>query len=295
VERLKTETMPRRGQVANLHTYRAPEVASHYAALNYLTPCERLLFRTYVKPGMAVLDLGVGGGRTTPYLSRVASCYVGVDYSDVMIQACRRKFPDLAFALADASDLSVFEDASFDAIVFSFNGLDYVVPGEKRSRCLRECNRVLRSGGVLVFSSHNPRSILVRADWDHGRLRAFARRFVSQRNVGFPLIVGVLTAAKATHALLSAAAGCALRIIRRVPRHAFWHGEGDLHESSHGGLMIHCSIPAHVVAELAEFGFQSVQVLGDDYPRVSRPFLTDWYYYVFSKDDNYSIGRKSCA
>jgi hypothetical protein len=38
-----------------------------------------------------------------------------------------------------------------------------------------------------------------------------------------------------------------------------------------------------------------VKLMGDDYPRASRVFLTDWYYYVFSKIDNYSIGRKSCA
>jgi len=282
-------------EALNLRTYRAPEVASHYAALNYLTPCEQLLFRTYIKPGMTVLDLGVGGGRTTPYLSRVASHYVGVDYSEAMIRACKTKFPNLDFMLADASDLSVFEDASFDAIVFSFNGLDSVVPDERRSRCLRECSRVLRREGTLIFSSHNPRSVLVRADWDRGRLRAFARKFVSQRNVAFPLVVGALTALKATHAFLSAATGCTLKIIRRVLQPTFWRGEGDLYDSSHGGLMIHCSIPSRVIAELAEFDFQLVRVTGDDYPRVSRPFLTDWYYYVFSKNDNYSIGRKSCA
>jgi ubiquinone/menaquinone biosynthesis C-methylase UbiE len=176
-----------REEVVNLQTYCAPEVASHYAALNYLTPCEQLLFRTYLEPGLTVLDLGVGGGRTTSYLSRVASRYVGVDYSEAMIQVCKKRFPDLDFVLADASDLSAFADASMDAIVFSFNGLDYVVPDEKRLRCLRECRRVLRPEGVFVFSSHNPRSILVRADWDHGRLRAFARRFVSPGNVFFPV------------------------------------------------------------------------------------------------------------
>jgi ubiquinone/menaquinone biosynthesis C-methylase UbiE len=292
---LSIETAPVQAEALNFRTYSVPEVASHYAALNYLTPCEQLLFRTYLKPGMTVLDLGVGGGRTTSYLSRVASRYVGVDYSEAMIRVCRRKFPNLDFVLGDASDLSVFEDASFDAIVFSFNGLDCVAPDEKRLRSLREFWRVLRPAGVLVFSCHNPRSILVRADWDRGRLRAFARRFVSQRSAFFPPVVGGLTVAKAIQALMRAANGSALRIIRRVPTRAFWRGEGDLYDSIHGGLMIHCSVPDRIVAELAEFDFQLVKLMGDDYPRVSRPFLTDWYYYVFSKIDNHSIGRKSCA
>jgi len=292
---LSTETILEPEEAVNLRTYRVPEVASHYATLNYLTPCEQLLFRTYIKPGMTVLDLGVGGGRTTPYLAKIASHYVGVDYSEPMIHACRRKFPDFNFLLADACDLSSFEDASFDAIVFSFNGLDSVVPDENRSRCLRECWRVLRPAGVFVFSSHNPRSLLVRVDWDSGRLRAFARRLVSPRNVCFPLVMGMLTATKATQAFLSAATRATLKVIRRLPTRAFWRGEGDLYDSSHGGLMIHCSIPDRIVAELAEVDFQLVSLIGDDYPRVSQSFLTEWYYYVFYKSGNHSIGRESCA
>jgi cyclopropane fatty-acyl-phospholipid synthase-like methyltransferase len=84
-------------KAANLQVYRDPEVVSHYAALDYLTPCERLLFERYIKPGMKILDIGVGGGRTTPYLSGKASCYVGVDYSAEMITTCRNKFPRLEF------------------------------------------------------------------------------------------------------------------------------------------------------------------------------------------------------
>jgi SAM-dependent methyltransferase len=287
--------MPLQEEALNLRTYRVPEVATHYAGLNYLTRCEQLLFRTYIRPGMAVLDLGVGGGRTTPYLSRVAARYVGVDYSEAMIRACRTKFPDLNFVLADASDLSMFEDASFDAVVFSFNGLDCVVPDEKRSRCIHECWRVLRPAGAFVFSSHNPRSIVVRAEWDGGRLRAFARRLVSPRSAFFPLVVGGLTVAKAVQAFVRAAAGSTLRVIRRVPTPAFWRGEGDLYDPVDGGLTVHYSIPERVVAELRKLDFQLVKLMGDDYPQVSRAFLTDWFYYVFSKNDGCSIGRKSCS
>jgi ubiquinone/menaquinone biosynthesis C-methylase UbiE len=290
-----TETAPVQEEAVNLRTYLVPEVASHYAALNYLTPCEQLLFRTYVKPGMAVLDLGVGGGRTTPYLSRIAARYVGVDYSEAMVRACRRKFPTLDFVLADASDLSVFENDSFDAIVFSFNGLDSVVPGERRSRCLRECLRVLRPTGLLIFSTHNPRALLVRADWDRRRLRAFARRLVSQRNAFLPLVIAGLIMAKAIQAFVRSAAESTLRTMRRVPTTAFWRGEGDLYDPVDGGLTVHYSMPDRVIAELTAFDFRLVRLMGDDYPRVSNPFLTDWYYYVFTKNDTQSMDRKSCA
>ena len=282
-------------EIPNLRTYSAPEVASYYAALDYLTPCEQLLLRTYIKPGMAVLDLGVGGGRTAPYLARIASRYVGVDYSEAMVRTCRRKFPNLDFVLADASDLSAFEDASFDAIVFSFNGLDYVVPDEKRLRCLRECRRVLRDEGVLIFSSHNPRAVLVRPGWDRGRVRAFARKFVSQRNAWFPLVVGVANMAKAVHAVLRAVAGSATRLTRQVPESAFWRGEGNVLDSVHGGLVTHCWVPERAIAELATLDFQLTTFMGDDYPQISQIFLTDWFYYVFLKMNQHSMDGKLCA
>jgi len=290
-----TETLPAQQQPANLRTYGIPQVASYYAALNYLTPCEKLLFQNYIKPEMNILDLGVGGGRTTAFLSRMASRYVGIDYSEAMVQACKKKFPHLDFRLADASDLSSFEDQSFDAIVFSFNGIDSVIPYEKRLRCLRECWRVLRQQGVFIFSAHNPRSLVVRMAWDRGRLKAFARRFTSQRNVCFPLIVILLMAVKAVHAFFFGLTRSMVRVIRRVPNRAFWRGDGDLYDSSHGGLTIHCSTPERVIAELAELDFQIVTFMGDDYPRTSHAFLTDWYYYVFAKSANSTTDRKACA
>ena len=283
---LRTENARIEPQMANLRVYADPEVASHYAALDYLTPCESFLFDSVLKTGMSILDLGVGGGRTTPYLSGRASRYVGVDYSEEMIQRCRRKFPALEFVVADASDLSAFPNASFDAIVFAFNGLDYVLPEQKRWQCLRECQRVLRPGGVLVFSSHNPRSILVRPDWDQQKLRTFSRRLVPNGKLLFVTVLAALTAAKSVHALVRAMAGSCLRILRRLPHAAFWRGEGCLMDSAHGGLVTHCWTPGRAIAEPARFDFRFETLLGNDYPKRSYKFVTDWYYYIFSKTES---------
>src|SRR3984957_15740588 len=163
-------------QPPNLDVYNRPDVAAQYGAQDYLDDCERLLFENYLKPGIALLDLGVGGGRTTPYLSIVASRYVGMDYAEEMIRVCRSKFPQLEFVLGDASDLSRFDDASFDAVIFTFNGIDYLAPDLERQQCLRECHRVLKPGGLFIFSVHNPHSIFIRWSWNHERLRAPADR-----------------------------------------------------------------------------------------------------------------------
>jgi ubiquinone/menaquinone biosynthesis C-methylase UbiE len=63
---------------------------------------------------MNMLDIGVGGGRTTKYFFPLAKEYVGIDYSPEMIQACKKKFPELRFEVADVRNLSLFGDGHFD-------------------------------------------------------------------------------------------------------------------------------------------------------------------------------------
>jgi len=101
-----------------------------------------------------ILDIGCGAGRTTIYLSKLANKYTGIDYSSVMIEYCKEMFEDTQFECLDAREMSVFKDNSFDFVLFSYNGIDYVAH-EDRIRILREINRVLKKDHILVFSSHN--------------------------------------------------------------------------------------------------------------------------------------------
>jgi ubiquinone/menaquinone biosynthesis C-methylase UbiE len=102
----------------------------------------------------SILDIGVGCGRTTPALLDLCANYIGIDYSEYMITQCREIFPGVDFQVADARDLSRFDDGSFDLVVFSYNGLDCISP-EDRVVALREFARVLSPQGVFVHSSHN--------------------------------------------------------------------------------------------------------------------------------------------
>jgi SAM-dependent methyltransferase len=273
--------MTRLSADANLKTYDAPEVAAHYAALDYLTPCERMLFETYIPPRSAVLDLGVGGGRTTAYLANRASSYVGVDYAAAMVKACRAKFPGLEFVVADATNLAAFADASFDVVVFAFNGIDYVLPEQSRRSCLGHIHRVLKANGVVIFSSHNARAFVMRRSWNRERLQEIARRLAADSKVLYWLLLAILTSARATVALGQSAGATVARALNRMPSRMFWRGEGTLVDSAHGGLLTHYCIPSRVVDELDSLHFRPQRILGDDYPQPSHPYATGWYYYVF--------------
>jgi SAM-dependent methyltransferase len=266
----------------NLRIYDSPETVAHYAALDYLTACERLLFETYIPQGSAVLDLGVGGGRTTGYLAKRASHYVGVDNAPAMIKACRAKFPGLEFVVADAANLSQFPDASFDAVVFAFNGIDFVVPDASRRRCFEHLHRIMKTGAVVIFSSHNARAVLVRPSWNRERLRRIAHRFSANSQILNRALVGIFTVGRCLFALLQASGATLRRVLKRIPSRMFWRGEGDLRDSAHGGLLTHYATPGRVVEELADL-FRLECTLGYDYPRRSRAYVTDWYYYVFVK------------
>jgi ubiquinone/menaquinone biosynthesis C-methylase UbiE len=270
----------------NIHTFNEPEVVDYYASLQRLTPCEKLLFDSYLERGMAILDLGVGGGRTTSYLSSIASRYVGIDYAEEMVAICRKRFPQLQFEVGNAADLSIFSSASFDAAVMAFNGLDYVIPDESRIRALREIRRVLKPGGIFIFSSHNPRSIWARPSWNQERVGAVAKNIVGGNSVFFRPLLKCLTAVRVVMAWVQALFRSLARIARRVPTQTFWRGHGYWRDPAHGGLDTHFSVPQKITEELLRFGFRLRRILGDGYPFASGQFATDWYYYVFQTESD---------
>jgi len=122
-----------------------------------LFPAETLLLQRLKGKWSEIrmLDIGIGGGRTTSVFSNIVKAYSGVDYSQEMCNVVRRRFPDMAAAIqcVDARNLSPFSDSSFDLVLFSYNGLDHVEPDE-RNRVLSEVHRVLRDRGEFLFSTH---------------------------------------------------------------------------------------------------------------------------------------------
>lgn len=186
--------------------YSAASVVAEYRDDQRLQPAEVTIF-SLIAADLAtarLLDVGVGGGRTTQHLAGVCRDYTAIDYSDAMVEVCRQRYRDAPwyaaerFRQADARALP-FADQSFDIVLFSFNGLDHVPP-DARATALAECSRVLKPGGWFIYSGHNlnwldgsgllPRRAGWRTWWREHRYRDRMRRL----NAGGPSTLGVDTA-----------------------------------------------------------------------------------------------------
>jgi SAM-dependent methyltransferase len=255
----------------NQRFYERRFTGAHYAGQSELQPDEAAILDRYGSElaGVRILDLGVGGGRTTPFLLELSSDYVGVDYSSEMIARCRRRFPGVSFQVADARDLSPFPDECFDFVFFSNNGIDSV-DHDDRLRVFGEVHRVLKQGAIFVFSSHN-RNFRNPKPWDFQHLAINPLRNpvrFGKRLVSYPLGI--------------------FNYVRHAQRNQVEDEYSILIDSAHRYSLLHYRITiAAQQAQLQRSGFDFVEVVGFDgrslQTCVSETAQDPWIQYVSRK------------
>ncbi|MEW6751295.1 MAG: class I SAM-dependent methyltransferase [Candidatus Latescibacterota bacterium] len=155
-------------------TYENPVVVARYVGVG-LWPAEEILVLEHVPETARVLDLGCGAGRTSIALAEMGLQVTGIDLSPAMIEAARQQAElagvALEFAVMDAAELC-YAEQSFDVALFSYNGIELVPGLQGKRRVVEEVGRVLRLGGVFVFSSH---ALFALNRYAPARLAAFAR------------------------------------------------------------------------------------------------------------------------
>jgi SAM-dependent methyltransferase len=139
----------------NRLVYHAPAAVRHYRS-SELDAAETMALIAYQPAfaGRRVLDLGVGTGRTTRFLTPFASTYLGLDFSPHMVDAFKERQGGIPVVLGDMRDLSRFDDASFDFVLAACNLIDAVGHAD-RLHVIEEVRRVVQPRGVFMFSSHN--------------------------------------------------------------------------------------------------------------------------------------------
>lgn len=121
----------------------------------------------YLKPGSRVLDIGGGPGRYAIWLAEQGYAVTLADLSAELLEIARTRISEAGLAekfeeivQADATDLSHWADATFDAVVCL--GPFYHLPDPAdREKAAREIVRVLKPGG-LAFAAFMPVNAFIR-------------------------------------------------------------------------------------------------------------------------------------
>ena len=108
---------------------------------------EPLLDAAGVGPGRRVLDVATGPGYVAAAAAARGADVVGVDFSPLMIDEARGRYPGLTFVEGDAEALA-FNAGGFDAVVMNFGVLHLARP----DLAISEAGRVVRPGGRFAFT-----------------------------------------------------------------------------------------------------------------------------------------------
>ena len=107
-------------------------------------------------------EIGCGPGHIARYLHDRGVSIRGIDLSEEMIKCARLSNPDITFQKGNMLALDL-PDASLGAIV-CFYAIIHLGRADV-TRALREMNRVLQPGGLLLLSFHEGEGELFRQQW----------------------------------------------------------------------------------------------------------------------------------
>lgn len=251
------------------------DVYSH--DFNWNSDGERVAIRHVadVVRGGRVLDVGVGAGRTAWLVSLLTPQYTGIDYAARMVESARRNCPWADIRIGDARGLE-FDDESFDFVFFSNAGIDSL-NHQDRTTALAEFSRVLRPGGVLIYSTLNRQGPFYKC----GPGPVASKKTVVSDIYAASRFVARVALRPREH----------LNAFKHIRHHRLLfedHGDWaiDTMPTHEWSLVVHYTTPRAAVAETTRCGFEST-VLIDAAGRFLNPPDPDtdaaWFYVVTFK------------
>jgi ubiquinone/menaquinone biosynthesis C-methylase UbiE len=115
--------------------------------------------------GKNILDAGCGEGYNTRKLARMGARMTGIDISSKMLESARQEESiaplGIEYQNCSFSNMEMLNDGLFDMVVAFMSLMD----GPDYAGAIREIYRVLKAGGLLVFSITHPCFLTKGIEW----------------------------------------------------------------------------------------------------------------------------------
>lgn len=141
-------------KTAGMYDSLAEEYADAFTGEHEKKPIDReilLRFSREIAGGNPVWDFGCGPGQTSRYLKDLGVDVSGLDLSEKILERTRADHPDIHFRQGNILDLD-FVDCSIGGIVAFYTIVHF--SEEQVKQAFREVFRVLRKGGLFLFTYH---------------------------------------------------------------------------------------------------------------------------------------------
>lgn len=112
-----------------------------------------------LQSGSSILDVGAGTGRYSLHFASRGFQVTAVELAPknaemIKVKLQNQKISNVTVYNANALDLSIFPDSSFDNVL-CMGPLYHLKEEAEKMQCLRECTRLLKPGGILAVAYIN--------------------------------------------------------------------------------------------------------------------------------------------
>lgn len=129
------------------------------------------LLDKYLTETSSILDLGAGTGIYSFYYADKGCAVTSTDLTPKHVDIIRKRIetdrlPNITAELADATDLARYSSGSFDAVL-CLGPMYHLKDSSLQRKCLEECLRVLKPGGILAVAYVNRLFIVPHLVWNN--------------------------------------------------------------------------------------------------------------------------------
>ena len=120
--------------------------------IEYLTTMRYI--QKFAKPGAKILEIGAATGRYSIALAKMGYDVTAVDLTPKYVEIMKRKarkLKNFQCMVADALDLSMFKDKTFD-MVLNLGPMYHLFHEKDKKQAVKETLRVAKKGGICMFA-----------------------------------------------------------------------------------------------------------------------------------------------